>query len=189
MKNKIRQLYRLIRMYYIRKKYNLKNVHRTFYMGGKSFLSQDIKVGAYVYIGPRCIIYPKVEIGDYTLLANDIAIVGDDHIYDKPGIPILFSERGIIKQTKIGKDVWIGAYSKIMTGINIGDGAIIATGSIVTKDVEAFSIYGGVPAKKIKDRFNNIEHKEIHEKMLKKTYSECGFNFDKLLRGNFKSLK
>lgn len=54
----------------------------------------------------------------------------------------------------IGNDVWIGAHVKILEGVKIGNGAIIASGALVTKDVEAYSIYGGVPAKLIKYRFN-----------------------------------
>jgi len=57
----------------------------------------------------------------------------------------------------IGNDVWIGNDVSIMDGIIIGDGAIIATGAIVTKDVEAYTIVGGVPAKIIRKRFSEEE--------------------------------
>jgi virginiamycin A acetyltransferase len=55
--------------------------------------------------------------------------------------------------TVIGNDVWIGTDTVIMPGINIGDGAIIAAKSVVTKDVEPYTIVGGNPAQKIKKRF------------------------------------
>lgn len=55
----------------------------------------------------------------------------------------------------IGNDVWIGRESVIMPGVKIGDGAIIAAYSIVTKDVEPYSVVGGNPAKFIKKRFND----------------------------------
>lgn len=55
----------------------------------------------------------------------------------------------------IGNDVWIGAHVKIMGGVVIGDGAIVATGSVVTKDVEPYSIVGGSPAKLIRKRFDS----------------------------------
>lgn len=60
----------------------------------------------------------------------------------------------------IGNDVWIGMNSFIMDGVNIGDGAIIAAGSHVVKDIEPYSVYGGNPAKFIKYRFDEktIEH-------------------------------
>ena len=58
---------------------------------------------------------------------------------------------------KIGNDVWIGANCTILQGVTIGDGAIIASGSIVISDVEPYTIVGGNPAKKIRDRFNEKE--------------------------------
>lgn len=68
----------------------------------------------------------------------------------------LFKEREYLPDglsIHIGNDVWIGADVKILEGVKIGDGAIIAAGAVVTKDVEPYSIVGGVPAKKIRDRF------------------------------------
>ena len=53
----------------------------------------------------------------------------------------------------IGNDVWIGYDTVIMAGVRIGDGAIIGTRAVVTKDVEPYSIVGGVPAKEIRKRF------------------------------------
>lgn len=56
--------------------------------------------------------------------------------------------------TEVGNDVWIGFNSTIMPGVKIGDGAIIGTNSVVTKNVEPYSIVGGNPAKEIKKRFS-----------------------------------
>lgn len=55
----------------------------------------------------------------------------------------------------IGNDVWIGYGSTILNGVTVGDGAVIAAGAVVTKDIEPYSIVGGVPAKIIKKRFND----------------------------------
>lgn len=55
---------------------------------------------------------------------------------------------------KIGHDVWIGAGAKFMQGLTIGDGAIIAAGAVITKDVEPYSIVGGIPGKIIRYRFD-----------------------------------
>ena len=65
-------------------------------------------------------------------------------------------------KTTIGNDVWIGARATILSGIKIGDGAIIAAGAVVTKDVEPYTIVGGVPAKPIKKRFTD---EQIHALM------------------------
>lgn len=59
------------------------------------------------------------------------------------------------KRPKIGNDVWIGARAVILGGVTIGNGAIVAAGSVVTKDVGAYEIVGGIPAKRIRSRFDN----------------------------------
>ncbi len=74
----------------------------------------------------------------------------------------LFEEHLYIDEEKkyvnlIGNDVWIGSNVTIMEGITIGDGAIIATGAVVTKDIEPYTIVGGVPAKLIRKRFTEKE--------------------------------
>lgn len=148
-------------------RYGIKqNVHPRFLAtGGIKQIGTGFKAGAYAYVGPGCIIYPNVTIGDFTLLANEVQIVGGDHNFRVAGTPSVLAGRDELKHTKIGRDVWIGTRSTIMTGVTIGDGAIVAAGSVVTKDVEPYAIYGGVPAKKIKDRFS-AEERKIHEQML-----------------------
>lgn len=161
-KNKLR---RIKRAYYIRK-YRLRNVSKKFLATrGLKRVSKDILADDYSYIGPNCLIYPKVKIGKFSILANNVSILGSDHNYRIAGTPIIFSGRDELCETIIGRDVWIGAYSIIMTGVKIGDGAIVAAGSVVTKDVLPYSIYAGIPARKIKDRFSEQEQ-EIHKKML-----------------------
>lgn len=55
------------------------------------------------------------------------------------------------KPVKIGKNVWVGAHATILPGVTVGDNAVIAAGAVVTKDVPAFAVVGGVPAKIIKN--------------------------------------
>lgn len=180
MKAKLRKIHRLIKMFIIRKRYHLKNVDKTFYMAGNSSISSDLVAGEFSYIGPRAKIYPKVKIGAYTMLANDVSIIGGDHAFDKVGLPIIFSGRGVLEETIIGKDVWIGAYTKILTGVTIGDGVIVGMGSVVTKDLEEYSVYGGVPARKIKDRFKSQKEINEHKEMLSKSAKIAGFNLEML---------
>ena len=59
-------------------------------------------------------------------------------------------------------DVWIGIGSIVLSGVTIKTGSIIAAGSVVTKNTEAYSIYGGNPAKKIRNRFNSNKDLELH---------------------------
>lgn len=63
----------------------------------------------------------------------------------------------------IGNDVWIGSNVLLLPGVHIGDGAIVAAGAVVTKDVSPYSIVGGVPAKEIKKRFSEEEIKKLME--------------------------
>jgi virginiamycin A acetyltransferase len=65
--------------------------------------------------------------------------------------------------TIVGNDVWIGYKATIMTGAKIGDGAIIAANSVVTKDVEPYTVVGGNPAREIKKRFSDEKIKELLE--------------------------
>jgi len=65
--------------------------------------------------------------------------------------------------TVIGNDVWIGYGATIMPGVTVGDGAIIATKSLVTQDVEPYTIVGGNPAKQIRKRFSDLEIKDLLE--------------------------
>ena len=81
------------------------------------------------------------------------------------------------KPTNVGNDVWIGHKAVIMTGVNIGDGAIIAHSALVTRDVEPYQIVGGNPAKPIKYRFSE----EIIERLLVSQWWEMNFNDLQLL--------
>lgn len=165
-KKRIRQWFRNTKTKIICTIHGLNNIHPTAYFGGKVRVAKDLKMGPFSYLGARCSICPGVEIGDYTMLAPDVLIVGGDHVYDKPGIPIIFSGRPEMPKTVIGKDCWIGQRAIIMAGITIGDGAIVAAGAIVTKDVESYSIVAGIPAKRIKDRFTTSEDITVHRTML-----------------------
>ena len=129
----IRYIYRSIKGKYFRFKYGLKSVHPTFYMGGKSIIHSDLVAEEFVYIGKGCTIAPKVKIGKYTMLAPNVKILGGDHIYNKPDTPVIFSGRPDMPSTIIGQDAWIGANVLIMAGIQIGNGSIIAAGSVLQK--------------------------------------------------------
>lgn len=65
------------------------------------------------------------------------------------------AEAGSKGDIVVGDDVWIGQRAMIMSGVHIGQGAVIAAGAVVTKDVPPYAIYGGVPAKLIKKRFSD----------------------------------
>jgi chloramphenicol O-acetyltransferase type B len=142
-----------------------------------------IKIGRDFYIGRDSQIETDCIIGDYVIFGNRVAIVGRyDHHYQQVGTPIrhavqirdaAYQWKGVqAPPTVIGNDVWIGYGCVVMSGVSIGDGAIIAAGSVVTKDVDPYCIYGGVPARKLKDRFTTEEDKTEHIRLLSKKRSE-----------------
>ena len=92
------------------------------------------------------------------------------HLLVETNILIILPElpRGIDAPTEIGNDVWIGHGAIILGGVKIGDGAIIAAGSVVTKDVPSMTIVGGNPAKVIKKRFDTPEEEKTHLASLNK---------------------
>jgi virginiamycin A acetyltransferase len=91
--------------------------------------------------------------------------------------------------TIIGNDVWIGYDATIMPGVNIGDGAIIATKAVVTKDVAPYSIVGGNPAKEIKKRFSQEEIDFLLDIQWWDWSMEKITKYIQLLTGNIQELK
>ena len=113
----------------------------------------SITIGNNVSINPYSLIYGHggLVIGDNTRIAGHTVIIPANHIFSSTKLTI--SSQGIeCRGISIGNDVWIGAGVMILDGVTIGDGAVIAAGSVVNKCVESYSVYAGVPAKKIKDR-------------------------------------
>lgn len=92
-----------------------------------------------------------VEIGDRTLVGYRAQIISANHSVPPKPAAIFGSGHDKAKIT-IGSDVWVGANSMILPGVSIGDGAVVAGGSVVSKDVEPYAIVAGVPAKLIRFR-------------------------------------
>ncbi len=123
--------------------------------------------GHHVQLGPYCHVSADIHFGNYVLCAARVSFVGkNEHSYNYPGETIWNSPRAYDEPTIIGDDVWIGHGATIMGGVKIGDGCIIAAGSVVTKDIPPFCIVGGNPAKVIKKRFELKKDEDIHRKFL-----------------------
>jgi acetyltransferase-like isoleucine patch superfamily enzyme len=106
-----------------------------------------------VYVGPYTVIYGHggVEIGDGTLVAMGCGIVSSNHTI--PGREeLILSHPDLKKKTSIGRDCWIGAGVYILAGVTIGDGCVIGAGAVVTKDVPAYSVAAGNPARVLRER-------------------------------------
>jgi acetyltransferase-like isoleucine patch superfamily enzyme len=120
----------------------------------------------YSFMNSGCILGPKVKLGRYVMLGPNVAVVGNDHVTSKPGVPIIFSGRPALKETVIEDDVWVGFGAIIMAGVRIGRGAIIGARSVVTKSVPPYEIHAGVPARKIGERFPQEADRLRHDAML-----------------------
>lgn len=124
-------------------------------------------VGTASFIGSKCwLAVDDLRIGNWVMLAGQVSIVGGDHRYDVVGTPSIHANRGVSKPVVIEDDVWVGHRATIMHGVTLGEGSIIASGSIVTKDVEPYSIVAGCPAKRIKSRFSEEEFAQQHKQAL-----------------------
>lgn len=133
-------------------------------MKGVTFAkNMDIVIGHNVQLGPYSDVATNVHFGDNVLVGAKVSFVGRrDHSFDIPGQTMWKGTRGKSGIIYVENDVWIGTSSTIMSGIRIGKGSIVAAGSVVTKDVPPCEIWGGNPAKKIRDRFDSIEDKVLH---------------------------
>ena len=109
------------------------------------FENAKLEIGSgYINGYSQIVCAKKIKIG------KDVAIAREVVIRDTDAHDILYEEYKKEKEVNIGNHVWFGAKAMIMKGVNIGDGAIIAAGAVVTKDVPARCLVAGVPAKVIK---------------------------------------
>lgn len=111
-----------------------------------------ISIGDGTFVGSGCEFnaIQGISIGANCLIASGCRFVDHDHGIQAGQLMKLQDE--ISSAIQVGTDVWIGANSIVLKGVSIGDGAIVAAGSVVTKSVAPYAIVAGVPAKFIKSR-------------------------------------
>lgn len=137
-------------------------------------------IGRYTYIQADCYL-PFCEIGSFCSIAPHVRIIAYRHPTRTfvSTSPVFFSTlrqcgRTFVKENRfeeqvladgksaiIGHDVWLGQEARLIEGIRIGNGAIVAAGALVTKDVPPYAIVGGVPAKVIRYRFSDEQIKYL----------------------------
>lgn len=128
------------------------------------------KIGFGSHLGMNSVV-KNTEIGNYSSIAWNTSIGGSNHDYEKgstltaPRLNKLFGTSILDDRSKpmccIGSDVWIGAGANVITGVSIGNGAVIGAGSVVVKNIEPFAVAVGNPARVIKYRFNEDVRSEL----------------------------
>jgi len=139
------------------------------------FSYKTIYLGSDIYIGPGAYFstsHSIIKIGSKVMFGPNVKLLGGDHKVSLLG-KFMFDVEEKDSTTDapiiIEDDVWIGANVIILKGVTVSKGAIIAAGALVNKDVQPYTVVGGIPAKKIKNRFNE-EEVIMHEMMIKQTY-------------------
>lgn len=157
------------------------------------FPGNVVEVGRYSYGELNVVTFDsktKLKIGSFVSIAQHVTFLLDvehyiDHLSTFPwrvkmlreSEPETFSKGNIV----IDDDVWIGYGATIMSGVHIAQGAVIAAGAVVTKDVPAYAIVGGIPAKVIKFRFDTACINELEKMDFRKLT-------DEVIRDNLKDL-
>lgn len=157
-------------------------IHRLCHFSGDISLGRDVRIGPRSHLdgtidvgrGTNLVradeVIGDVTFGNYCAIARDVTIQQTNHETQKPATQMRFYRR-VLDSTldhvssgpiTIGSDVWVGTGAKLLSGIEVGHGAIVGAGSVVTNDVPPYAIHGGVPAEHLKWRFP--EH--IREQLL-----------------------
>lgn len=120
---------------------------------GKISGAENIIIGDNVYIGSENRLNGKggLEIKSGVIIGPRVTIHTTNHNY-KNAKSVPYDEKVILKKVIINKNCWIGDSVKIVPGVTIGEGCIVGMGSVITKDIPAFSLVGGNPAKIIRKR-------------------------------------
>jgi phosphonate metabolism protein (transferase hexapeptide repeat family) len=126
-------------------------------------------LGDYSYVGRDSLI-ADAEIGRFCAIAAAVRIGAPNHPMERPSqhrftyVPEYYDARGRRDaaffaarreaRVTIGHDVWIGHGVTVLPGVRVGDGAVLAAGAVVSRDVEPYTVVGGVPARQIRERFS-----------------------------------
>lgn len=142
-----------LRMFFLRPFFKQCGKNVNIQPGVRLFGMRNIAIGDYSGIGENAYISAigDVTIGSHVMSAPDLVVLTSNHRTDRDAL--MDEQPSVVRSVSIGNDVWIGRRVIILPGAEIADGCVIAAGAVVPAGkTEPYSIYGGVPAKKIKNR-------------------------------------
>ena len=163
-----------VRLHFFRHQWIKKNKHNQT-IPFNYFNPELVQVGKETYGELNVISYginTKLTIGSYCSISNDVVFLLDveHHIDTLSTYPFKVKIIGECRYEAFSKgdiviedDVWIGYGAMIMSGVRVGQGAVIAAGAVVTKDVPPYSVVGGIPAKILKYRFDEEIRKRLNK--------------------------
>lgn len=122
-------------------------------LGEELIIGDNVGIAANAFIAMR----GKIEIGSNTIFGPNVSIHAENHNFSDIDKPIKL-QGATRKGVKIGEDCWIGSKAVILDGVTIGSHSIIAAGAVITKDIPEYCIAGGVPAKVIKMRKEEVKN-------------------------------
>jgi putative colanic acid biosynthesis acetyltransferase WcaF len=119
-----------------------------FYPGSRIWAPWNLICADQVTAGDGVEIYnpAPVTLGSHAILSQEAYVCGATHDYDDPAFPLL------AYAMNIGAYAWVCARASVAPGVNVGEGAVLGLGSVATRSLEAWTVYAGVPAVKVKDR-------------------------------------
>lgn len=109
--------------------------------------SSSVSIGNHSGIGAYCELHGEVHLGDWVMMAPECVFYTKNHTTIQTDVPMVMQGNEPEQAIFVGNDVWFGRRVMVMPGAAIGDGCIVAAGTVVTKSFPPYSILGGVPAK------------------------------------------
>jgi acetyltransferase-like isoleucine patch superfamily enzyme len=114
---------------------------------------ETIEIGDAVSVQLRCSLHGSVTIGDHTLVAPEVYISSGTHVFDAwPGLPIREQDQraAISRPVSVGRQCWLGLRTWVAPGLTLADGTVTGANSVITSSTQAWSVYAGVPARRLR---------------------------------------
>lgn len=122
--------------------------------GARFGSGRGISLGSRSGLGVDCDLHGTITIGDDVMMGPRCTMLSRDHAFPRTDVPMNVQGFAEDRPIRIEDDVWIGANVTITAGVTVGRGSVLAAGAVVTRDVPAFSVVGGVPARVLRSRLD-----------------------------------